>query len=113
MSRTIQTGMLPLGDRPVVAGNSVGFIFWICAGERKESVNEIRRYITLSDEPLFRFEEARVAPAGECTSVSDILDTTAMVPDTYTYQVHWDRGPDLEPKRAELSFQIATPQQQD
>ena len=70
---------------------------------------EAIRYVSSNDQPVLRFDEPRIAGAGDCACLADTLDTSALAAGRYTYHVRWRPGPDDEPRQAETSFEIAAP----
>lgn len=105
----IHTGPLPLAGHAVPRGESVEFVTWVCPGDHKDSIYEIRRFVLLDDRPLFRFDEPLILRAGACVSLSDRLDTTPMEAGLYSYAVDWNPEPGAEPVSARIAFEVTSP----
>ena len=104
-----QTGPLPLAGHSVPRGESVEFVTWVCPGDHKDSIYEARRFVSLDDRPLFRFDEPLVQRAGDCAALRDRLDTAPMETGSYSYTVNWNPEPGAEPVSARIAFEVTDP----
>jgi len=102
----IRNGVLPLAQRPIQQGEPLEFANWVCPGKYKDSIYDIRRFVSREGTPLFRFEEPGIVRAGDCARFRDQLATGDLQPGRYTYHVRWNRGAELDTLTTQAEFEI-------
>jgi hypothetical protein len=101
-----RTGPIP-ADSPVREGELLTVMTWVCGGATEApDPGRLLRYVMRDDEALFRFERARLEPAGQCYKLSDTIESGALGIGSYIYHVSWRRTGDEEPIESSLAFRI-------
>jgi VWFA-related protein len=94
---------------PVFQGEEIEIATWLCDGRPgAEDVGRAMRWVEGDGRALFRFDEGRIEPAGACTRLVDVLDTTLLPPGAYTYHVRWHPEGDHGPVAGSVTFAIVS-----
>ena len=85
----IRAGPVPAGQGPVPPGRSITLVSFLCGKGARPASEQVVRYVSKDDTPLFKFERARVEPVGSCTRVVDVVETWRLAEGDYDYHLIW------------------------
>jgi hypothetical protein len=85
----LRAGPVPAGHLPLPPGRSITLVSLLCGEGARPVPEQIVRYVSRDDTPLFKLERGRVEPAGSCTRVVDFVETWRLVEGVYDYNLRW------------------------
>ena len=102
-------GRLPAEGTTVRRGDPLEIRTWLCPGRSGRPMEGILRYLTKGESPAFRFGDLVRQPAGQCSSVTDQVDTSRLDGGRYTYHLRWPGEPARPHTDATISFEVSDP----
>ena len=104
----VRTGAVPASGDGISPGDDVELVSFVCPGSKgdRPGSDELLRFVTRGDEALFRLEDAKLEGAGKCFRLADTVETAALDPGVYAYNVRWSRDGEDEPLESSIRFRI-------
>ena len=103
----IRAGPVPAGHDPLPPGRPLTLVSLLCGQGARPAPEQIVRYVSKDDTPLFRLESAAIEPAGSCTRIVDVVETRGLVEGDYDYHLRWPVNGG-EDRTATVRFGIST-----
>ncbi|HXI02515.1 MAG TPA: hypothetical protein VNI57_05005, partial [Candidatus Saccharimonadales bacterium] len=84
-----QVTFAPLGDAPVLRGQTLLISSWACSGPETPRSRSLVSFIERDGQPLFRVPDGESDGAAPCEGITSVVQTIELVPGEYTYRVAW------------------------
>ncbi|TDI29356.1 MAG: hypothetical protein E2P03_10320 [Acidobacteria bacterium] len=100
-------GFIPMNEADVVVGTILEFHSVLCPGPDDDAEPSTISVLVQDGRPLARLPAAAVEKAGECVTLTDRVDTSALAPGDYTYRLMLNRGDQEDPLLREVALTIS------
>ena len=69
-------------------------------------MSRLLRYLARDASPAFRFDAVALQPAGNCSVISDAVETSRLPAGRYSYHLRWPDAPPTARSEVTTSFEI-------
>jgi len=102
----VRSGPVPAGAAPRPPGELLTVVSLLC-GKDARAGEDVLRYVSKDETPLFKFDVAEVEPAGACVRLVDVVETWRLVEGAYCYHVRWEDPATGAPLTAVADFEVS------
>ncbi len=99
-------GSAPPGESAVKRGEPLQVFSWICPPAGSPLQENMIRFITKENVPIYRLPEGWMERSGPCVRFTDLFHTTELGPGTYDYRILWRNEEDGPPVSRTVGFVV-------
>lgn len=99
-------GAAPLGESAVKRGEPLQIVSWICPPAGSPLQQNMLRFITKDNVPIYRLPEGWMERSGPCVRFTDLFHTIELGPGTYDYRILWRNEEDGPPVSRTVGFVV-------